>query len=227
MPDDFEKRLNDFIEKLKKPKGLKTSKRKYQNPWENESKCNNLKRFLTKYKGAKYILIGEAPGRKGCFECGVPFCDINTFSQMLGIKSAPDKPKETSARRIYETEQFKKNKFVAWNAFPYHPCKSDKTNRHPLKDELEFGVKYLKDFLDLFDRKGKVVVLLGNVAAKVFNNLCDINPYYKKIEHIELIHPSPCADAKRREKYKSLSNFKGSDLWQEYVNLKLSEHKHP
>ena len=168
-------------------------------------------------------MIGEAPGRKGCFECGVPFCDDFTLER-LGIDTQKtSKSKETSAQRIYHI--FKDDFFIAWNVFPYHPCKLDKTNRHPDRDELKFGIEYLIDFLNLFYKDGKILLLMGNVAAWVFKNICDKNADYRKIKYINLIHPSPCADRIRRKTDKRLSNLKGSVLWEKYVNLEFKKNE--
>ena len=191
-----------------------------ENPWkiENHKQQENLKKFLTKYgESAKYILIGEAPGRKGCVKSGVPFCDCNTLQHLLEEQESKENNiKETSAQRIYKTFG---NNFIAWNVFPIQPCKENGTNRTPKKEELNKGAKYLKDFLDIFLTNGKsekkIIILFGSKAQKretEIRSICGNN-----VEIIKVIHPSPLAD----RYWKNDSNKE----WKDYVEAKIKLEK--
>lgn len=196
--------IKEFVESLKNPIELKTDK-SFNNPWENATNCQNLLNFLLKYQNAKYILIGEAPGRKGCLQCGVPFCDDYTLEKLLKVNiSKKHKSKETSAQRIYEA--FKDN-FIAWNAFPYQPCSEDGSNRTPTSAELEFGSEYLFKFLNIFYNKNKQIILLGNKAEAAFKNL-----FY---DHKKVLHPSCQVDRMRQEK--------GMQGWLSYIKSEIKD----
>lgn len=195
-------RIKEFVESLKNPTILKTDKN-FNNPWENTTNCQNLLKFLSEYQNSKYILIGEAPGRKGCLQCGVPFCDDYTLEKLIYV-SKDKKTKETSAQRIYEA--FKYN-FIAWNAFPYQPCNVDGSNRTPTSAELKFGKEYLIKFLDIFYNENKQIILLGNKAEVAFGNLA-----YK---HKKVLHPSCQVDKMRLER--------GMAGWLSYIKNEIKD----
>ena len=117
-----EKMVDEFIEKLSEIEDSND----FDNPWKDPDKCENLKKFLLR-SGVEYILIGEAPGRKGCLKCGVPFCDDITLKEIIDESKVIGKEsKETSAQRIYMAFE---NDFVAWNVFPFHPKGKNGKNR--------------------------------------------------------------------------------------------------
>ena len=175
-----------------------------KNPWKDPIKCDNLKKFFMQSKKPKYILIGEAPGRKGCLKCGVPFCDDYTLAKLLSeAKVVGNFSKETSAQRIYMTF---KNNFVAWNVFPFQPCFPDGRNRTPSDLEISDGKAFLKDFLDIFyNQKNTKVILLGDKAKDAFD--------FPKIKTIEVIHPSTLADKKRLK----IGYSRGWQGWLKYI----------
>uniref|UniRef100_UPI0040271F69 uracil-DNA glycosylase family protein n=1 Tax=Candidatus Stercorousia sp. TaxID=3048886 RepID=UPI0040271F69 len=198
-----ESEIYEFINNLQNPIKLHTNK-KYNNPWINQNNYNNLLTFLLAKQNAKYILIGEAPGRKGCLQCGVPFCDDYTLEKLVKIDNNKiKKSKETSAQRIYYA--FEDN-FIAWNAFPYQPCDEYGNNRPPSIEELKFGNEYLKKFLNIFYSKNKEIILIGNKAEYACKNF--------KIEYKKIIHPSCYADNKRKE----LKYEYGLNGWLKYIN---------
>ena len=207
-----DKAIDKFVESLKDDGRLPN----IQNPWNDSQNVENLKEFLKLRKSAKYILVGEAPGRKGCLQCGVPFCDDYTIEKILGKDLGKKKKlKETSAQRIYAVFG---NNFIAWNAFPYQPCKSptDKTNRTPSSDEIQYGLSKLKEFLQLFGGD-KTIFLLGSKALDAWQKLVDKeqNQSFLKNQCIKLLHPSSQADRYRKKG--------GMDGWKEYINEQLKE----
>ena len=193
-------KIENFINKLSNFKEYDEIK----NPWKDPIKRNNLKKFFMQSKNAKYILIGEAPGRKGCLKCGVPFCDDYTLAKLLSeAEVVGNFSKETSAQRIYMTF---KNNFVAWNVFPFQPCFPDGRNRTPSDKEIREGIVFLEDFLDIFyNQKSTRVILLGNKAKDAFD--------FPKIDAIEVIHPSSLADKKRFK----IGYSRGLQGWLKYI----------
>lgn len=209
---DFDESIDKFVESLKDDGGLKN----IQNPWKDPQNVENLKEFLKLRKHAKYILVGEAPGWKGCLQSGVPFCDDYTIEKILDKDLGKEqKIKETSAQRIYAVFG---NNFIAWNAFPYQPCKSttDRTNRTPSSDEIQYGLTKLKEFLQLF-AGDKTVVLLGSKALNAWQQLVDKeqNQSFLSNECIKILHPSPHAD-----RYREKGGMAG---WKEYIKKELPE----
>lgn len=204
--------INNFVEGLKNDNGLLN----IQNPWNNPQNVNNLKEFLKQQKNVKYLLIGEAAGRKGCLQCGVPFCDDYTLEMILANThiNKNNKVKEETAQRIFAV--FKSN-FIAWNAFPYQPCNKNKSNRKPSTDEINnYGLNKLKEFLDIFS-EGKEIILLGNSAKGAFNKLVKNNPEMKFYKVRTIIHPSKCADIQRAKRGYDY----GFEGWKEYIKLNV------
>ena len=195
-----EEKIKKFIENLSKFEDRNNIK----NPWLEPKRRKNLEKFLIQAKSPKYILIGEAPGRKGCLKCGVPFCDDYTIAKIIPEAEIIGKlSKETSAQRIYMA--FKKD-FVAWNVFPFQPCFPDGRNRTPSDIEIRKGIIFLKDFLDIFyNQKSTRVILLGDKAKDAFD--------FPKIDAIEVIHPSTLADKKRLK----IGYSRGWQGWLKYI----------
>jgi uracil-DNA glycosylase len=120
---------------------------------------------------AKYILIGEAPGYRGCHFSGVPFTCEAQFP--FRITTRPDPWREASSTIIHETLKTLNiaAHTVMWNAFPFHPHEPFKpmSNRAPTNRE----VKDTRDILDLvlgmFQHAKRIAV--GRVAATTLESL--------------------------------------------------------
>lgn len=130
---------------------------------------------------AKYILIGEAPGHRGCRFSGVPFTSewqyvdsriagpfagkrITTFNLPL---------REASATIVYRTldELGITDSTIMWNAFPWHPHAADLpyTNRTPTPREVLIGAPILARLLYAFP--GVRVIAVGQIAKRLLNGL--------------------------------------------------------
>ena len=82
MTEEFNKKVEDFIETLKNFDMDKMDN--VFNPWKDydeshdfdesspQKRCCNLCKYLKKREDAKYILIAEAPGYQGCHFSGIP-----------------------------------------------------------------------------------------------------------------------------------------------------------
>jgi len=140
------------------------------NSRESQIRRKNLKLYLEKMKklNPSFLLLGEAPGYKGCRLTGIPFSSekilaTNDFFKNQGfncINEPQSLESEISATIIWNELENYTNKPLIWNIFPFHPHKSNsiKSNRTPTKSELMSGKEYLKQLLEIFDIK-KIIAL--------------------------------------------------------------------
>ncbi|WKK67490.1 uracil-DNA glycosylase [Lutimonas zeaxanthinifaciens] len=137
------------------------------NLYRGESKSAQLRRsnlamYLHKMERLKptVLLLGEAPGYKGCGITGVPFtserilAEYSIFQdQGFKIRSNILKPEsEISATIVWDELERLDSIPLIWNIFPFHPHTSEnkRANRTPNKAELETGKKFLLELLELF-----------------------------------------------------------------------------
>ncbi len=137
---------------------------------ESEIRRNNLKFYLNKMKlvNPNFLILGEAPGYKGCRLSDIAFTSERVLSQNEFFKNEPiqfinekDKLESEISATIVWTKISKLNeKPLIWNIFPFHPhsVSDTKTNRTPTTKELEEGKSFLDDLLQIFDIK-KIIAL--------------------------------------------------------------------
>lgn len=144
------------------------------NQYSDKDILNNLKVFfeyLVKSK-SKVLLIGEAPGYKGCRLTGIPFTSgiaikntrhealVELIPKIRLNKTIP----ENTASILWEFLGTNKPIPILWNAFPFHPHKEGilESNRKPNKEELLEGSEYLHMVNEIF--RPKKVFALGRVG---------------------------------------------------------------
>jgi uracil-DNA glycosylase len=122
----------------------------------------------------EFLLIGEAPGYRGCHFSGVPFtneallCDgsIPRIGRCQRITSRPTPWKEASATVVWEAlyRAGIAEQVVMWNAFAFHPFEPGRpmSNRSPTRSEWIASLDILRNVVDHF--RGARVVAVGNVA---------------------------------------------------------------
>lgn len=123
------------------------------------------------------ILVGEAPGYRGCRLTGVPFTSesillngleaVELFGEQRGYQKTHEFEKlwkEATATIVWETLAKALDIPLIWNAVPFHPFQREnpQSNRKPTKTEVIMGRVYLQELIQLFDIK--VVVAVGNTA---------------------------------------------------------------
>lgn len=186
----MEDKIQRFIERLSNEiVGIQV-----ENLYNNEAQRENLRLYLmTLCKNRPtYMLVGEAPGYKGCGVTGIPFTDENEMKNNLGVaqdgycfvdESNPQK--ETSACIIWQAIREKKDAPVPlmWNAYPFHPYGREgvASNRKPNKEELLIGKSYLEELIDIFEVPRERIYAVGRVAQEQLG--------YKKDEGY-IRHPS-------------------------------------
>ena len=146
----------------------------------------NLLCYLTEMYQRKptTILVGEAPGHKGCRLTGVPFTseDIiasdkyDFFSYDKSSKEALtllnySPQKESTATMMWNTFSALDFYPLLWNACPFHPFNkgNSKSNRRPTTDEVNtYGKKPFLELCDIF--KIKQIVAVGKTAEHALNS---------------------------------------------------------
>lgn len=183
--------IDEFIGRLAEYEGGSTVFNMYHGDSAAAKKCRkNLKEYLEKHKNTQILLVGEAPGYKGCARTGVPFAsDSGEISSKI-LQDAINKYSHNVDVLI-------------WNAFPFHPHKKDNltSNRRPTKTELQAGWVFMKCFLEIFPDV-KCVASVGNVAKELLQKF----EFEYKPDHI--CHPSyghkkDCEE----DLYRALSRF--------------------
>ena len=123
------------------------------------------------------MLVGEAPGYKGCGITGIPFTDENEMKNNLGTSqngyffmNESNPQKENSAGIIWQAIRTKGGNQIPllWNAYPYHSFgKSGKdSNRKPNAAELQIGKKYLEELIDIFGIPQNRIYAVRRTAEK-------------------------------------------------------------
>lgn len=181
------KKLKDFVEELACTEVTPNVYNQYSYECnENEVRRKNLLIYLERMYKLKpeVILVGEAPGYRGCRLTGVPFTSehllmnnmegLSLFGREVGYRFAVEKDKllkEATATIIWETLLKQEIMALAWNAFPFHPHKKGEpeSNRAPLKTELLIGEKPLLKMIEMFGIKR--VVAVGNKAGESLEKL--------------------------------------------------------
>lgn len=194
--EDMIKKFENFIEELASVEFIPNVYNQYSYEYkENAVRRNNLLTYLKQLYQLKpkIMLVGEAPGYKGCRLTGVPFTSehllmnnmngLELFGKEQGYRLAVEKKKlgkEATATIIWNTLIEYDIMALSWNAFPFHPHKkgNGESNRTPLKKELLIGQKPLLQMVEMFDIER--VVAVGNKAQK---NLHDLGISCKKVRH--------------------------------------------
>ena len=132
------------------------------NQYHDKDVLNNLKLHFDWLlrNNPKVLVVGEAPGYKGCRITGIPFTSgkqIRDSQHKLFLDIGNKiELKETIPERTATIvwNFFGKDRPVPifWNSFPFHPYKINNpdSNRPPSSREIEIGRGYLEKMVDLF-----------------------------------------------------------------------------
>lgn len=171
-------KIGKFIETLQKEPCSYT----IHNPYKNDILANNLGIYLRRMSELKpsIMLVGEAPGHRGCALTGIPFTDekhmmSNNANGILGeqfgyrcISNTGSHMKENSATVIWDMlNKIESNDKIPilWNIFPFHPHENNDTssNRAPTQDETDLGTGFLRALLDIFPSIQRIYAI-GRIA---------------------------------------------------------------
>ncbi len=162
----------------------------------NAIRRENLDLYLRQMVAARpvLLLVGEAPGYKGCRLTGVPFASetillnehMCLFGQQRGFRRTNELRRisaEATATMVWSAVSGTWPPPLFWNAFPFHPHRPDRpqSNRRPCKEELDTGTRLLNQLTAIFQLKA--VAAVGRIAEKALNDV-GLRDYYV------LRHPS-------------------------------------
>jgi uracil-DNA glycosylase len=132
------------------------------------------------------LLVGEAPGYRGCRVTGIPLVsrkillegipELELFGTGRGYLETHDPgfeniQGEQSATIVWNTLREYGVVPLIWSTFPFHPHQPDKplTNRAPRRGEIAAGKVFLQQIVDMADFTR--VVAVGNVAEGALQSL--------------------------------------------------------
>ncbi|WP_146185879.1 uracil-DNA glycosylase [Flavobacterium album] len=182
--------VDDFIHKLSLvSKSGDCTNLYFGNDIKSEIRRNNLRMYLSKMKNENpyHLLLGEAPGYKGCRLSGIAFTSEgilskNDFFAGEEVQFINDAKRENEiSATIVWNEISKLNKMpLIWNIYPFHPHLNDNvnTNRTPTQSELNEGKEILKSLLYIFSIK-KIIAL----GKKPHQQLHDIGIPFCYVRH--------------------------------------------
>jgi len=163
------------------------------NPYKDPYLLANLKlylQYLYALNQDQILLIGEAPGYKGCRLTGIPFssCELIGSSQHKLFKHLREKivlqehASENTAAMVWEQLQDKSIVPIFWNAFPFHPFTKGKqsSNRAPSAKEVEEGQWYIKELIKIFEPR--IIAAIGRKGQIALEKL-DLKTEIKYIRH--------------------------------------------
>lgn len=152
--------FDTFFNRLQK----RASRDQAFNPYKDPHLLNNLRLYfdyLYALNQDHILLIGEAPGYKGCRLTGIPFssCNLIENSQHKLFKDLRENivlqehVSENTAAMVWEQLDDKNVIPIFWNAFPFHPFNKGKqsSNRAPNSKEVEEGQWYIKELIKIFE----------------------------------------------------------------------------
>jgi len=184
------KEIEKFIADLAASKGFENSRNLYLgNNNASHIRKTNLTLYLNEMKNINpsVLLLGEAPGYKGCGLTGIAFTSekiIKTkafFTNKKYLISSSSRVESEVSATIVWNEIDKSSSFpLLWNIFPFHPHKKNdfKSNRTPTKEELQYGTSMLKKLLIIFDIKNIIAV-----GRKAEQQIQDLDLKYKYVRH--------------------------------------------
>lgn len=157
--------LEGFLAALQQQSDSETVTNPYRQPY-----CvDNLRHYLKlmKKERPRLLLVGEAPGYRGCGITGIPFSSGKLFEQvdhpfLKKLKNSLVMPHIESENTAAIVWRFLKEYEVTplfWNAYPFHPhpAGNREKNRAPNRKEIAQGVTYLQ----MIDRLFKPEVIAG------------------------------------------------------------------
>lgn len=145
------------------------------NPYLDDGVVNNLRLYLeymlehiSAHPGRRVLLVGEAPGYKGCRITGIPFSSVkvlmraeqplfHTIKSKLSLSSDAlrEMTSENTASIVWQYLVDKKTVPLFWNSFPFHshPEGKEKKIEHPIAKKLLKESLTYNSFMTFFSQR--------------------------------------------------------------------------
>lgn len=153
-----------------------------ENPYTCDDCVTNLGvylRALCNLTFSDHLLVGEAPGHKGCALTGIPFTsqkvlkssDHSFITDLQPSLKVGGNQSEASASIVWGYLEGCVALPAMWNVFPFHPHNkgNPRSNRKPDRAEVATGKPFLEAIMGILCPK--TVVPVGDVAAYAFSRL--------------------------------------------------------
>lgn len=172
----------------------------------SENTVNNLRLYLNKMLELepKYMIVGEAPGYRGCRWSGIPFTSEKTivtndfFNKEYKVRDEKKPQSEATATIVWNYLDSLGIYPLMWNAFPFHTYKDKRnSNRSPNKDELKFGEKFLRKLICIYGISDENIIAVGKKAEASLKS-------FKGLSGKEVRHP---ANGGKDEFIKGMNEF--------------------
>jgi uracil-DNA glycosylase len=139
---------------------------------------HNLHNYLASFQAPpRVLIIGEAPGWRGCRFSGVPFTseyllvrgELPFSGRQSSRRASPHT--EATATIFWETLRGHHAHFLAWNCLPFHPFEdgNPRSNRTPAAGEIKRHQEILAGLINLL--RAIQVVALGRSAERALQDL--------------------------------------------------------
>ncbi len=175
-PSAAVRRIRRFVSALAEFPSTQT----LRNPYRARHRRQNLETYLAALLAWPYsghLLVGEAPGERGCARTGIPFTDERLLRAGLHpfLRSLQSAVKvggltaESTAGIVWQHLHNCDHVPAFWNAVPFHPRAATQVNRAPTAAELVVGQAYLRQLLDLLAPHS--VIAVGRTAELALHRL--------------------------------------------------------
>lgn len=154
------------------------------NPYSDEACRSNLQNYLQhlQHVGVNVMLIGEAPGYRGCVLTGSPFTDprqlrnpANEFALGAWEKCLPSNVSQEDSERtascVWSVLRESRVVPLLWNIFSFHPHERGdaKSNRTPTSAELVQGLRFAEELIEMFGVDDDLIYAVGRKAQRQLN----------------------------------------------------------
>ncbi|MFK7819651.1 MAG: uracil-DNA glycosylase family protein [Planctomycetaceae bacterium] len=182
--------IPNFLRQLKRVESTAT----VRNPYDSKDAVRNLRAYLNAIceNSSGHLLIGEAPGYKGCALTGIPFTSprvlrsgAHPFLDALRPSlSVTDDVAEATATMMWNALDRNGTVPAMWNAFPFHPHQPGNadSNRVPSWDEIRSCKRFIERIFDI--AMPQTIVAVGNTSARTLEKL------FPELEFESVRHPS-------------------------------------
>ena len=165
------------------------------NPYVEQYAVDNLRyyfEYMLNQRGKRILLVGEAPGYKGCRITGIPFtsgrvvCEVQ-HPMLIDLKDKihlPSVEAESTATIVWKYLAGINKTPLFWNSFPFHPHPEgiSNKNRPPTNEEVIFGAEILSEIHQIY--KPDFVAGIGHKGVSALERILP----NQEIQYIR--HPS-------------------------------------